>query len=178
MFDRDPERLSVEHERRQRERHYGKYRGKIVEIGSGEQLGFVRALVPAVYGEALESPWAAPAAPFGGDAYGWLMLPKLDDGVWIEFEGGDCDLPVWSGFWWAKNDRKPSRVSAERRVLASPKGHQLVFDDDAGLLLFKHADGPQIALEKNSIRIQFNDQQKIVIDANGVHVNGTALEVK
>jgi uncharacterized protein involved in type VI secretion and phage assembly len=178
MFDRDPEKLSIEQERRQRARHYGKYRGTVSEIGTGERLGFIRARVPAVYGKDLASTWAAPAVPLAGDACGWLSLPKVDDGVWIEFEGGDCDLPIWTGFWWAGNDRKPPGASPECRVLASPKGHRLVLDDDRGVLLFKHADGPEILLEKGSIRIQFDAQKKIVIDQSGVHINGTALEVK
>ena len=29
---------------------------------------------------------------------------QVGSGVWVEFEGGDADKPLWCGFWW--NGRK------------------------------------------------------------------------
>jgi|KBSSwiStaDraftv2_1062776.scaffolds.fasta_scaffold05606_12 uncharacterized protein involved in type VI secretion and phage assembly len=163
--------------RRSRMQLYGKYRGRVVEVGHGDHLGYLRAIVPSVYGPTLHSPWAAPAVPLAGNGSGWLMLPKVDDGVWIEFEAGHRDQPIWSGFWWAEQDDLPTDAGIETRVLVSPRGHQIVLDDDANQVAIRHADGPSITLESSAIRIQLNDQHTIVIDGSGVHINDTAFEV-
>jgi uncharacterized protein involved in type VI secretion and phage assembly len=177
MIHREPQHLLVRHQKRFKQLLFGKFRGKVAEVGTGDDLGFIRAIVPSVYGAKAKSPWATPSVPFAGDQHGWLMLPKEGDGVWIEFEGGHRDLPIWSGFWWAKKDGLPKDASAERRVIASPKGHQIVLDDEQGQVILKHGDGPSITLEKSKIRIELDGQKTIVIDANGVHINGTAFEV-
>jgi len=173
----DRERAIFRHHRRARAQLFGKFRGKVAEVGTGDNLGYIRAYVPAVFGPTSKSPWAAPAVPFAGDKHGWLMLPKEDDGVWIEFEAGNRDQPIWTGFWWSGNDSLPDRAAPEVRVLATPKGHQIVLDDENNKIVIKHGGGPSITFEDGAIRIQLDDQKKIVIDSSGVHINDTAFKV-
>src|SRR6516225_8097967 len=84
--------------------YYGKYRGIVTDIDDPENRCRIRATVPAVL---IDHPcgWAMPAAPFAGDGHGFVMLPKVGSGVWIEFEAGQLDSPIWSGAWWAKGQR-------------------------------------------------------------------------
>jgi uncharacterized protein involved in type VI secretion and phage assembly len=170
-------RAIVRHHRRARAQLFGKFRGKVAEVGSGDNLGYIRAYVPAVYGPTAKSPWATPSVPFAGDKHGWLMLPKENDGVWIEFEAGNRDQPIWSGFWWANKDKLPDDAGVESHVLATPKGHQILLDDDNKKIVIKHGSGPSITLEENAIRIQLDEQKKIVIDSSGVKINDTAFKV-
>jgi len=57
------------------------------------------AIVPAVHGLTPTS-WALPCVPIAGKQNGVYVVPKIGDGVWIEFEQGDPDYPIWVGGFW------------------------------------------------------------------------------
>ncbi|HEX2187455.1 MAG TPA: phage baseplate assembly protein V, partial [Longimicrobiaceae bacterium] len=87
-------RLAEESERR----FYGKYRGFVVDNDDPEQLGRLRLVVPSVLGPEVVTGWAAACVPYGGAAgMGTLFVPEVDAGVWVEFEEGDLEFPVWVG---------------------------------------------------------------------------------
>lgn len=154
---------------------FGKYRGLVAEVGSGDKLGLIRAQVPEVFGEERISPWARPAVPFAGAKHGFLALPETNDGVWIEFEAGDISKPIWSGFWWG-NGEIPEPGGEKTRVFATSKGHKLVLDDDAGEVRLEHGEGPSITLTDSAITLQVG-AKKIVINKSSVEINDGALEV-
>lgn len=155
-------------------RRFGKHRGIVREVGADDRLGYLRAEVPDVYGEQL-SPWAKPAVPLAGDGHGWAMMPAEEDGVWIEFEQGDISSPIWTGFWWAR-DEMPDGAAPATRVLASPAGHRIVLDDDGGEIRIEHADGPSISLTGDEITVQVGGK-KIVVSKSAVDVNDGNLKV-
>ena len=80
-------------------RYYGKYRGTVVDNIDPVQLGRVMASVPAIPGAVLG--WAMPCTPFPVAGTTPLTIPPIDSGVWIEFEAGDVNYPVWSGCFWS-----------------------------------------------------------------------------
>ncbi|HQX82817.1 MAG TPA: phage baseplate assembly protein V, partial [Vicinamibacterales bacterium] len=84
--------------------YFGKYRGIVTDVDDPSNQCRIKATVASVLGEAT-SGWALPAAPFAGDQHGVVMLPKVGSGVWIEFEAGQLDHPIWSGAWWAAGQR-------------------------------------------------------------------------
>ena len=129
--------------------YYGKYRGIVTDVDDPNNQLRIRATVPAVLGEHACG-WAMPAAPFAGDGLGMVMLPKVGSGVWIEFEAGRLDSPIWSGAWWADGER-PQPQGARVRVLVSEKGHKLIFDDEADELKLVHGSGPEIKLTADEI---------------------------
>lgn len=81
---------------------YGKYRGKVVNNIDPLMLGRLIVLVPAIS----ESPlsWAMPCVPYAGKNVGFFALPPLAANVWVEFEGGDPDYPIWTGCFWGENE--------------------------------------------------------------------------
>ena len=84
-------------------RYYGKYRGVVTDIDDPDTRCRIKAKVPAVLHEA-ESYWAMPVLPFAGDGHGFVMLPKVGAGVWIEFEAGDPDYPILAGCFWGAGE--------------------------------------------------------------------------
>ena len=98
---------------------FGKYRGVVTDNKDPLMIGRVRARVPDVMGDG-ESGWAMPCAPFGGAAAGLLRLPTVGAGVWIEFEHGDPDYPIWAGCWWGAADR--DAADAARSAAAVQEG--------------------------------------------------------
>ncbi|MCY1285543.1 Phage-related baseplate assembly protein [compost metagenome] len=118
--------------------YFGKYRGTVTDIDDPNDQCRIRATVPAVLGEH-PCGWALPAAPFAGDGHGMVLLPKVGSGVWIEFEAGRLDHPIWSGAWWAEGQR-PEPKGAGVRVIVSEQGHKVVLDDDANEVRISHGD--------------------------------------
>lgn len=86
----------------QYEKYYGKYRGKVLENDDPLCLGRILADVAAVSGMRLN--WCMPCVPYAGDGVGFYAIPPIDANVWIEFEGGDPNYPIWSGCFWAEGE--------------------------------------------------------------------------
>ncbi len=129
--------------------YFGKYRGIVTDVDDPNNQCRIRATVPAVLGEQ-PCGWAMPAAPFAGDGHGMVMLPKVGSGVWIEFEAGRLDTPIWSGAWWASGQR-PDPQGPAIRVIVSEKGHKLILDDDADEVKVVHGSGPEIKMTATEI---------------------------
>lgn len=79
-------------------KYYGKYRGIVVNNLDPEQLGRIQANVAAVSTAPLG--WAVPCVPIAGNQNGIFVVPQNGANVWIEFEQGDLNLPVWTGGFW------------------------------------------------------------------------------
>lgn len=80
-------------------RYYGKYRGKVENNIDPMQLGRIQVSAPAVLGDGTLS-WAMPCTPYAGSGVGFFAIPPVGANVWVEFEGGDPDYPIWAGCFW------------------------------------------------------------------------------
>lgn len=169
------EDLVVRLEEHRRTHYFGKYRGVVTNPNDPERMGRIQARVPAIYGDEQESPWCLPVAPFAGDAHGFLLLPKKGDGVWIEFEAGNISHPLWTGSWWGRKEM-PAAMGVNQHVLTTPKGLQVMLDDDATKLQLLHPGGAEITLTGSGILIKFGKAQ-VELSSSGVSVNQGALEV-
>lgn len=85
-------------------RYFSKVRGWVKDIDDPKKMRRIRVVVPAIH-RTEPLPWALPCDAVRGD---WL--PKAGDSiqtadiVWVEFEGGYVDQPIWSGLAVAKDD--------------------------------------------------------------------------
>ena len=143
------EELLVEVTEQVRSRFYGKYRGVVCDVDDPESLCRIKAEVPAIYEDQV-SPWALPALPFAGKDHGLVLLPEVGDGVWIEFEAGDINRPIWSGCWFAAGER-PRPGGAKARVLATSAGHKIVLDEDADEIQIQHPGGAELTMSADEI---------------------------
>ena len=80
---------------------FGKYRGVVVDIGDPEKRQRIRVSCPAVYGKTNISPWALPCLPANTQS-----VPEEGTLVWVEFEGGLRDLPIWTGVFYTTLQHK------------------------------------------------------------------------
>ena len=81
------------------EKFYGKYRGTVINNIDPMNEGRLLVQVPDVLGLFISS-WAQPCVPFGGIETGMYVIPQLKAGVWVEFEQGSPDKPIWVGCFW------------------------------------------------------------------------------
>lgn len=80
-------------------RYYGKYRAAVLNNADPQLQGRIQVQLGDRYG-LFPSTWAMPAFPFAGIASGMVALPAIGSSVWVEFEAGDPDYPIWSGSFW------------------------------------------------------------------------------
>ena len=76
----------------------------------------------------LESTWARIASPMSGKGRGALFMPREGDEALVAFEDGKFDSPYVVGFLWNGVQTSPE-VDPENRVIITPGGHQLRFED-------------------------------------------------
>lgn len=88
------------------QRFYGKYRGTVVNNVDPMQMGRIQVIVPDVSNISISS-WAMPCVPISGMQSGVFALPGVGAGVWVEFEQGDPDYPIWVGGWWGSPAEMP-----------------------------------------------------------------------
>lgn len=175
MVDLNQESLLVELSEQVQSRYFGKYRGKVKDADDKKKLGRIVAKVPEVYGNE-DSPWALPAVPFAGKKHGFVVLPEVEDGVWIEFEAGDISRPIWTGCWWAEGEM-PDRADPDTRMLVTSGGHKLILDDGDKKLQLLHSGGAEITMTDSNITFKIGSTQ-IVMSAQGVNINKGAFTVK
>ena len=160
---------------------FGKYRGTVTDINDPLMTGRVRAKVPDVMGD-LESGWAMPCAPFGGSGMGFFALPKVGAGVWIEFEHGDPDFPIWSGCWWGSVAEVPPLLLAppyKKLIIKTEGGNTVILDDTPGIggITLETSGGQKIVMNAMGIQIDNGMGGKIELTGPQVSVNSGALEV-
>ncbi len=160
---------------------FGKYRGVVTDIQDPLQQGRIRARVPDVLGDN-ESGWAMPCFPFAGSGMGFFGLPKVGAGVWIEFEHGDPDYPIWSGCWYGDTSEVPSALLAPpyKKVLIATEGGQSITLDDtpgAGGITLETSGGQKLKILATGIEIDNGTGATIKLTGPSVKINDQALEV-
>ena len=88
----------------EKRRYYGKYRGRVIPPQDLQMTGRITALI-TVGGTPL-TVVAEACTPYAGPGCGLYAIPALGAGVWIEFEEGNLDKPIWVGCWWSEADLK------------------------------------------------------------------------
>jgi hypothetical protein len=157
---------------------YGKYRGKVTDNRDPLMLGRIRAKVLDVLGDK-ESGWATPSVPYAGKSVGLFLIPPTDASVWIEFEHGNPDYPIWTGCFWAQGELPATPAVAEVKVLKTDLCTITLSDVQGigGVTIETTAGmGAKIVMDLQGIEIT-SGVGNIKLTATGVSVNDGALEV-
>lgn len=154
-----------------RNRYFGKYRGVVVDVDASTMR--VKASVPAVLG-GVSSGWAAPCVPYAGPQVGFLMLPDIGSGVWIEFEAGDVSFPIWTGCYWNSGDI-PSAAATTLKTIITAVG-SLGFNNNAGSVTLQDSGQHSVVIDSSGVTTSAGSGT-VAVGASGVSVNNGALEV-
>jgi uncharacterized protein involved in type VI secretion and phage assembly len=160
---------------------YGKYRGVVTDNKDPLMTGRVKARVPDVMGEK-ETGWAMPCAPFGGSGVGFFALPTVGAGVWIEFEHGDPDYPVWSGCWFGSAADMPPILLVppyKKTLIKTEGGNSVLLDDTPGTggITLETSSGQKVVMNATGVEITNGQGASIKLAGPQVSINGGALEV-
>jgi hypothetical protein len=169
-------------------KYYGKYRGLVINNVDPEQIGRVMVQVPDVYGE-IPSTWAMPCVPAAGIQSGCFIVPPLGSQVWIEFEQGDPDYPIWSGGFWGLVAQVPALAMAPpaippgQNIVLQTTGQNMAMVSDAaptpvsGGIVLKSMSGAMIVVNDTGIYINNGKGASITLIGPTVDVNLGALTI-
>lgn len=189
---------SVDRVERLESQYYGKYRGVVIDNLDPAHLGRVRVWVPSLFptdgnaqptdtADPSVSDWAWPCVPFGGLAeQGGFFVPEKNAKVWVEYEEGNLDSPIWVGTFWSApggTSEIPTEAqdmpgdAPQRRVLKTPSGHLLQFCDVPGKesITVRHKDGATLVMdEKGSVTV--GNKQGTFLYLNADHAEATLMD--
>ena len=157
--------------------YFGKYRGKVENNIDPQQLGRLQVSVPAVLGDGRLS-WAMPCTPYAGSGVGFFAIPPVGANVWVEFEAGDTDYPIWSGCFWGIGEVPAVPAVAEMKVLKTSTATITINDlPGAGGITIETLTGMRIAISVTGIEINNGQGGSITLTGPQVSINNGALEV-
>jgi uncharacterized protein involved in type VI secretion and phage assembly len=169
-------------------RFYGKYRGLVVDVEDPEKLGRIKVQVPSVLGSQVSTGWAMPCVPYGGLANrGFLFVPEVGAGVWVEFEEGDLEFPVWVGTFWSKPGGEPDvpkingpdgaegevQSPPTRKIIKTAKGHTLQFEDKDGeerIVLWEATHKHVVSLDEVGVAVTDGFGNSIKTTEDGISI--------
>jgi hypothetical protein len=161
--------------------YFGKYRGTVENNVDPQQMGRVQVSVPAILGEGRLS-WAMPCSPYAGPSVGFFAVPPNGAQVWVEFEGGDPDYPIYSGGFWNLGEA-PAQPAVPFVKIFKTDCISLKLDDTPGaggftLEIKPPASATALKISGTAAGIEIsNGSAKIVLSPVSVSINDGALEV-
>jgi hypothetical protein len=160
--------------------YFGKYRGQVANNIDPLQKGRIQVTVPAVLGDGRMS-WAMPCVPYAGSQVGLYLIPPVGGNVWVEFEAGDPDYPIWSGCFWGDGEL-PSSGLPQEKVLKTD-AITLTLSDVPGAGGFTLEVGPpavpaqlKLAMDASGIVLS-NGSSSVKLTVASVSINDGAMEV-
>jgi uncharacterized protein involved in type VI secretion and phage assembly len=165
-------------------KYYGKYRGTVQSNIDPEQRGRLLVTVPDVLGNNVSS-WAMPCLPLAGTNTGFYTTPSNGAGVWIEFEQGDPNYPVWVGCFWGTAAEVPALArsvppTVPGITLQTVNQNGIVISDvpgPTGGIRIQIASGAAITITDAGIFLSNGQGAMISLSGRTVDINGGALTI-
>jgi len=130
-----------------------------------------------------------PCVPAAGNQAGCFIVPPMGSQVWVEFEQGDPDYPIWSGGFWGMVAQVPMLATAPpaippgQNIVLQTTGQNMVVISDAppspmtGGIILRSTSGAMIVVNDSGIYISNGKGAMITMVGNMVDVNSSALTV-
>lgn len=109
-------------------RFYSTYRGIVINNEDPLKLNRLQIEVPDITQTLV---WAYPKGQPGPLQSGAKYLtPEINDVVFVEFQSGDPNYPLWSYCGWAKTQVPPELEKKEVIGIVTPNGNKIFLDDE------------------------------------------------
>jgi hypothetical protein len=154
-------------------KYYGKYSGSVVSNADATKTGILSVIVPSVFGPTMQ----VDARPCF--AFGQFFVPADGTKVWVEFEGGDTQYPIWTGIYYPAADvpTEAQKDPPDNRVIRTPSGHTVELNDetDNEAVVIRHKDNSFVAIDKDgSVVISNKNGSNIYLNADRSEVSITS----
>ena len=162
-------------------RFYGIYIAIVEDVEDPNSMGRIRVQVPALgQRRAPTAIWARPAVFGGSEGTGVFFGPSVDDRVWVSFEAGNPDKPVYFGGFMGNGKAASEFGSYLKRGFKTPVGHYVRISDEEddqhitmsasnGAYATMNKDGDLLlsSAEGSYINLSAKDQRTTIHDVGG-----------
>lgn len=140
------------------DKYFGKYTGIIIDNRDTAQLGELVVSVPSIFPR--DTVTARAALPFG-----FFFVPEVGAKVWVEFEGGESGLPLWTGVQYVPGEWpvEARATPPQKRTIITPSGHFITFNDKRD---------EETILISSPTRIRIECAGNVEINGSSVTING------
>ena len=160
------------------EKFFGKYRATVINNIDPEMRGRLILSIPDVL-DTQPSSWAEPSAPLAGPKMGVYMIPPEGTGVWVEFEQGNHDYPIWTGCRFVTVldlPSKPIKSTISHNIIIQSGGqYALSFGDKEGIEL-SGILGAKIQIKGREIKMSVG-KSEIKLSDKGVEISGLVISL-
>jgi uncharacterized protein involved in type VI secretion and phage assembly len=165
-------------------KYLGKYRGTVLNNVDPMRKGRIQVTVADVL-DVLPASWALPCLPVAGMQSGVFMVPPVGAQVWIEFEQGDVDYPIWVGGFWGDGAEVPALAQTIPPgtfglAVQTMLQNALVISDlpgPTGGIMLKSTTGASLIVNDTGIYIQNGKGASVTLIGPTVAINEAALVV-
>ena len=138
------------------EKKYGIYPAIVCNVKDPKKRGRIKVTCADVFGDtSTSSAWCDPCVPCSSDDEGDICIPEVDEGVWVAFNDGDVNKPVYLGGWWSKE--------------STPFGED--YPDDPSSTRIISFKNTKITIDEDTCTIAVGDTS-IVLEDGKVTING------
>jgi hypothetical protein len=187
----------------QGKKYFGKYKGFVRENNDPQNRGRIRCFCPQVLGDTDDTNhwtgWAEPNLPWLGGlntldfgspttlAQNQANVPPgqtpNETGVWLEFEGGDTDFPIWTGTWLPAPTAADPNAQQDLTAAGGQPGGNIIGDSSQPGLVSLNPVAPQVgtnetrllAKEGRELTIGIVGGGSITLGAYGVTLSGVQV---
>lgn len=161
--------------------YYGQYRGIVVDNVDDQHQGRILVRIPSIGDSPQVKRIAYPKVPMAGTGYGFKATPPVESIVWVTFENGRLDMPVWEGGIWLKDGIPESVRDPDTCAWFTPHGHKILLDGKSNqeTVTVEHANGAKLSMDKDGNVFISNVSGKIVnvgLDASEAAILGDTLK--
>ena len=172
------ERLVAGFIEEQQNSHFGKYSATVADVDDSKNMGRIRANIPLILKDQI-SPWALPCMPYTGPDAGFFAIPPVGAAVWIEFEAGDVNRPIWSGGFWPRGDApEPEEGRAGQqstKVFKTESGLNIALDDDSETVVISDGAGTnKMTIRSRAGQIEIEAIGNVVVNAAQIELIDSA----
>ena len=115
----------------------------------------------------------------GAASQGFFFIPEKDAGVWVEFEAGSLDFPIWVGTFWSKpggsTEAPPpgDSQSPPTSKIIKTLNHTIELADAQGseaLTITDNKNTNKVSFDQNGVTVEDKNGNKITLASGGVTV--------
>lgn len=136
---------------------YGLYRAKVVQRDDDRQRGRIKVQIPSISGEG-KSQWVEACMNTAYDNGGDIAIPKIGDTVWIAFEEGDINKPVYVGNFFSAFKTPLKEYDQDTRVISWDKCRIEMKNDRMEISV---GDSSVLVITGSTVSIKTSDSVKV-----------------
>lgn len=159
---------------------YGIYKAQVVDNNDPLGVGRLVLSCPTVHGPTTAQIWARPKASFGGKQNGLWAIPDIGEWVYVSFDHGRAEFPIWEGGWWADNGDVTADMTLKNVVLCTAEGLKIVINRTENTVLIQQSNGNSILIAGDAITVQSASQVSVqapeIMTGNGGALQALATQ--